>query len=165
MQTRSRSGGLSKLHGLQLAFPHDTLVEFAHALYPIFKLTAALGQFLFDFIRAAWDIATNCGGKLYELANVKFVGWHGGALQRKAQIECTKLKVPRMRTNELIKINAFVGAAHIEFRPTSTKIRVHNGDKSPAQYQQERSERLRRRAFQGQQDQSISSERTNDYGK
>ena len=75
------------------------------------------------------------------------------------------LRTLGMSTNDLIKINAFAAPAHIEFRPTSTKIRVRNGDKSPAQYQQERSQRLRRRAFQGQQDQAISSNRKNDYGK
>ena len=88
MQNRGRSGGVSKLHGLQLAFPHDTLVQFVHALYPVFKLTAALGQFLCDFIRAAWDIATDCWGELYELTDPKFVGQHG-TLQHKSRIECT----------------------------------------------------------------------------
>ena len=75
------------------------------------------------------------------------------------------LRTLGMSTNDLIKINAFAAPAHIEFRPTSTKIRVRNGDKAPARYQQARLERLRRRACQGRQDQSISSHRKNDYGK
>jgi hypothetical protein len=53
-----------------------------HAFYPVFKFTVALGQFLYDFIRAARDIATDCGSKLYALTDVKFVGWHG-SFQRK----------------------------------------------------------------------------------
>jgi hypothetical protein len=69
------------------------------------------------------------------------------------------------KNDDTIMISALAVPAHIEFRPTSTKIRVRNGDKLPAQYQQERLERLRRRASQGQQDQSISSDRKNDYGK
>ena len=72
------------------------------------------------------------------------------------------LRTLRMSTNELIKINAFAAPARIEFRPTGRVIRVRNGDKSPAQYQRERSDR---HASQGQQDQSISSDRKNDYGK
>jgi hypothetical protein len=76
MQTCGRPGGVSRLHASQLAFPHDALVRFIHALYPIFKFTAAFGQLLCDFIRAARDIATDCGGELYELTDTKFVGWH-----------------------------------------------------------------------------------------
>jgi hypothetical protein len=74
MQTCSRSGGVSRLHASQLAFAHDALVRFIHAFYPIFKFTAALGQLLCDFIRAAWNMATDCGGELYELPDPKFVG-------------------------------------------------------------------------------------------
>jgi hypothetical protein len=70
-----------------------------------------------------------------------------------------------MSTNELIKINAFAAPAHIEFRPTGRVIRVRNADKSPAQYQRERLDRLHRHASQGQQDQSISSDHKNDCGK
>jgi hypothetical protein len=62
---------------LQLAFPHDTLVPLVPAFYPIFKLATVLGQFLYDFVGAAGDIATDRGDELYELADVKFVGWHG----------------------------------------------------------------------------------------
>ena len=75
------------------------------------------------------------------------------------------LRTLRMSTNDLIKINAFAAPAHIEFRLTGRVIRVRNGDKSPAPYQQERSEPLRRRAFQGRQDQAISFGCKNDYGK
>ena len=73
------------------------------------------------------------------------------------------LRTLRMSTNELIKISAF--AAPAQFRPTGRVIRVRNGDKSPARYQRERLDRLHRHASQGQQDQSISVDRKNDYGK
>ena len=75
------------------------------------------------------------------------------------------LRTLRMSTNDLIKINAFAAPAHIEFRLTGRVIRVRNGGKSPAQYQRERLDRLHRHASQGQQDQSISVDRKNDYGK
>src|SRR5712692_5587525 len=87
MHNVRRSGEVSGLLALQFAFPRDALVRLVHAFYPIFKFTAALGQLLCDFIRTARDIATDCGGKLYELTNVKFVGQHG-TLQRKSWIEC-----------------------------------------------------------------------------
>jgi hypothetical protein len=74
MQHCSRPGGVSRLHASQFAFPHDTFVRLVHALYSVFKFTAALGQFLCDFIRAAWDIATDCGSELHKLTDVKFVG-------------------------------------------------------------------------------------------
>jgi hypothetical protein len=76
----SRSAAVRRLYALQLAFPHNTLVPLVHAFYPIFKLAAVLGQFLYDFIRAAGDVATDGGDELYELADVKFVGWHGGSV-------------------------------------------------------------------------------------
>jgi hypothetical protein len=84
----SRSGGVSRLHALQLAFPDYTLVRLVHAFYPIFKLAAALGQLLCDFVRAAGDVATDCGGELYKLTDPKFVGQHG-TLQRKARFNAT----------------------------------------------------------------------------
>jgi hypothetical protein len=70
-------------------------VQLIDALYPIFKLAAALGQFLCDFVGAAGDIATDCGDELYELTNVKFVGQHG-TLQRKA-----KLNIPRKNADSV----------------------------------------------------------------
>jgi hypothetical protein len=85
------NAGVSRLYALQLAFPHDTFVRLVHAFYAVFKFTAALGQFLCDFIRTAWDIATDCGGELYELTDVKFAGQHG-TLQHKSSIECTTEK-------------------------------------------------------------------------
>jgi hypothetical protein len=72
---------------LQLTFPHDPLAPFVHAFYPIFKLTTALGQLFCDFVGAAGGIATDRGDELYELADVKFVGWHGGDPNVR-QIEC-----------------------------------------------------------------------------
>ena len=51
-----------------------------HAFYPIFKLAAVLGQLLCDLVRAAGNIATNCGGELYELTDPKFVAWYGGSI-------------------------------------------------------------------------------------
>jgi hypothetical protein len=72
------------LHAAQFAFPRDALMRLVHAFYPVFQFTTALGQFLCDFIRAAWDIATDCGDELYELTDVKFVGQHG-TLQHKAR--------------------------------------------------------------------------------
>ena len=85
MQHCSGSGGIRGLDDPQFAFPRDALVRFVHAFYAVFKFTAALGHFLYDFIRAAGGIATDRRGDLYELTDVKFVCWHGGALQTKAQ--------------------------------------------------------------------------------
>jgi hypothetical protein len=48
-------------------------VWFIHPFYPIFKFTAALGQFLRNSLRAALNIATDCGGELYELTEARFV--------------------------------------------------------------------------------------------
>jgi hypothetical protein len=48
-------------------------VWFIHPFYPIFKFTAALGQFLRNSLRVALNIATDCGGELYELTEAKFV--------------------------------------------------------------------------------------------
>src|SRR5258708_35362676 len=73
------------------------------------------------------------------------------------------LRTLRMSTNDLIKINAFAAPAHIEFRLTGRVIRVRNGDKSPARDQRERLDRLHRHATHGQQDQSISVDRKNDF--
>ena len=38
--------------------PHDTLVQFVHALYPVFKLTAALWQLFRNFNRATPDVTS-----------------------------------------------------------------------------------------------------------
>jgi hypothetical protein len=76
------------LDAAQFAFARNALVRLVHIFYPVFKFTVALRQFFYDFIRAAWDIATDCGGELYELTDVKFVGQHG-TLQHKGGIECT----------------------------------------------------------------------------
>jgi len=53
-------------------------VRLVDTFYPVFKFPVALSQFFCDFIGAARDIAADRGGELYELTDVKFVGWHGG---------------------------------------------------------------------------------------
>jgi hypothetical protein len=83
MRPCSKSGGVGRLRASQLAFPYDALVRLVHALYAVFKFTAALGQFLYDFIRAAGDITADGGSEPHKLTDVKFVGWHGGAFQRR----------------------------------------------------------------------------------
>src|ERR1700674_860363 len=105
----------------------------------------------------AWTCSLNFGDSLAISISTR-------ARLRQSSENCM-LRTLRMGTNELIKINAFAAPAHIEFRPTGRVIRVRNGDKSPTQYQRERLDRLHRHASQGQQDQSISSDRKNDYGK
>jgi hypothetical protein len=69
---------------LRIAFPRNTFVWLVHAFYPILEFAAAFGEFLCDYIRTAWDIAADCWFELDELTDVKFVGWHGESVQRKA---------------------------------------------------------------------------------
>jgi hypothetical protein len=80
------------LHASQLAFPHDPLVRFVRALYSIFEFAAPVRQALGDLIRTARDVTTDSRPELYDLTDVKFAGWHGGAFQRKSWIECTTEK-------------------------------------------------------------------------
>jgi hypothetical protein len=79
----SGCGGTKRLHASQLAFSGDALMRLVHALYPIFKLSGPLGQLFCYFKRAARDVAANSGFELDELADVKFVGWHGAASNAK----------------------------------------------------------------------------------
>jgi hypothetical protein len=92
MQTCSGSGGVSRLHASQLAFPHDPLVRFVRALYSIFEFDAPVRQALGDLIRTARDITTDSSPELYDLTDMKFAGRHGGAFQRKSWTECTTEK-------------------------------------------------------------------------
>jgi hypothetical protein len=56
------------------------LVWFVHAFYLIFKFTGSLRQSLNNFVRAAGDIAAQGRSEPYKLADVKFVGRHGGSV-------------------------------------------------------------------------------------
>jgi hypothetical protein len=109
-------------------------VRLVHAFNPIFKFAAILGQFLCDFVRAAGDVATDCG-KLDELPDPKFVE-HPEVLQRKARLNVPR-KAPRHSYNRdtlALLVRALVLVSQIE--------REING-KTPQERKRVRNERSR----------------------
>jgi hypothetical protein len=70
------SNGAARLVSAQFTLPRNALVRFACALYPIFKFTVPLGQLLRHFVGTCRSIASDCGSKLYELADPKLVARH-----------------------------------------------------------------------------------------
>jgi hypothetical protein len=70
----------------QLAFPYDAFVRLVNTLNPILVLAGTLRQGLGDHINTAGGVAADWGQELYELADAKFMVWHGVSTPRRKSV-------------------------------------------------------------------------------